>query len=462
MASRQSERLFPFRSAIDPLLPAIQFIWRAAYGYELENWQVEELRSITETKPDGTLRWRQYLLSMGRQNGKSEILTAIALWMLLSRTAPLVIGVASSADQARIVYDRALQAIRNNPSLAKRFDRLTDTRGLRTLTGGRYEIKASKGAALQGLAVDLAAIDELHITKPELWDALVAGTGGRDDCIVLGITTAGDDNSELLKRLYELADAGHATLGYSIYEAPDATIPKDDETLAKYLTAANPAIASGRRSVANVIADVRAMPEPDAIRYFLNRFVAAVDSFIPAAEWARCAAPLGAEWPEGSSVFAFDRTPDWGHAAVAAAVKLEDGTIRTEIVASLVKPTLEQLVDIGLRLKRHTSQPLVMDGYALGDVAKELKRRGVEVEAMRQGDAINASSRLYARIKQQRMTHAGDPLLSVQIPRTARKNVGESFRISRQDSSVEIDAVMATAYAVYQAERAPERTLQVF
>jgi hypothetical protein len=54
--------------------------------------------------------------------------------------------------------------------------------------------------------------------------------------------------------------------------------------------------------------------------------------------------------------------------------------------------------------------------------------------------------------------------MTYQIPRTVRKNVGDNFRISRADSSVEIDAVMATTLAVYAAsELTPKSTgIQLF
>ena len=68
------------------------------------------------------------------------------------------------------------------------------------------------------------------------------------------------------------------------------------------------------------------------------------------------------------------------------------------------------------------------------------------------GDVLSASAMLYAKIAQRKLSHAGDDLLTIQIPRAVRKNVGESFRISRVDSAAGIDAVMATALGVFGAE----------
>ncbi|WP_175559127.1 hypothetical protein [Sanguibacter gelidistatuariae] len=64
-----------------------------------------------------------------------------------------------SAEQAQIVYTRLLTAIQGNAKLRDRFERLAD---------------------------------EAHLMKAALWSDLVNG-------VVAGITTAGDDQSDLLK-----------------------------------------------------------------------------------------------------------------------------------------------------------------------------------------------------------------------------------------------------------------------
>ncbi len=60
----------------------------------------------------------------------------MGIWALLRAPGQLVIGLASSADQARIIYDRTMYVIRSNPSLADLFTKLTDTRGIRAKDGG--------------------------------------------------------------------------------------------------------------------------------------------------------------------------------------------------------------------------------------------------------------------------------------------------------------------------------------
>ena len=461
-------------SAAKWLLPVVRIVWRVAFNIALEEWQERLIWAVLEVFPRdhpraGQLRFRQVVISLGRQNGKTEIGSVLGLYGLLRGAAQLVIGIASSAEQARLVYLRTMLAIASNPSLSKMFDRLTDTRGIVSKDGGRYELKAAKNSSLQGLPVDVGVVDELHLLKIALWTALVNGTGGRPNGLVVGITTAGDDLSELLIHLYAEGDKAIGVdpsenrFGFYVWEAPEARVPDDDAELLEFLKAANPALASGRLDAENVLSDVRSMPPTDVIRYRLNRFVASTTVFISADAWQRNERGFEDHFPTGlRPVIAVDLSPDWGYATITATVKDAEGFTWTEVVASIVKPSLAQLVDVCTRLGRHSPSVFAMDGYTLRPLADELKKRGLPVYVATLADVANASALTFAKIAQRKIRHAGDPLLSVQVPRTVRKNVGVGFRISRADSSVEIDAIMSTVLGVYVAETRSEVALQVF
>lgn len=456
-----------FQSSIDWYLPIIEKAWATATpGFKFDDWQVELLRRVTELLPSGELRWRSCLISMGRQNGKSEIVGALGIWALLRKVGSYNVGVASTAEQARLVYDRVQRVIASNPALERRMSKLTETRGIKSLDGSRYEIKASNANTLQGIPVSVGIVDEVHLVDAKVWDALASGTGARPDTLLVGITTAGDENSELLNRLYANADKGIAgdldRFGAWIWEASDAVVPDDDDELLALLKEANPALQSGRIDPKILLEDVRALPTDDIVRYRLNRFIqSGTKTFIPTELWQKCERPFGAEMPKGEFVFAIDRTPDWAHATIAVAVKVDD-VIHTELVSSINRPSLEQLLYICGQLMTFTPRAIIVDGYTLRDLYKELKARGYPAETATLGDIVNASSLFYARLARRTLQHGGDPLLSIQIPRTVRKMVGEGFRVSRRDSAVEIDAVMATLLATFGADTLREQSLQVF
>jgi len=206
------------------------------------------------------------------------------------------------------------------------------------------------------------------------------------------------------------------------------------------------------------------MPDTEVIRYRLNRFVDSEDtSYMPVALWQRCGRSEDAEFPKDvRPIISIDRTPDWGYASIAITAKDKDGIIHTELVASVVKPNMEQLLHLCLNLTKHGPAVFVMDGYALKELGQELKKRGLPTFVTNQPEVINASSMFYAKVAQQKIRHANDPLLSLQMPLTGRKAVGDAFRISRKNSSVEIDAVMATVLGVFIAETRQEQPLGVW
>lgn len=445
--------------------------------FHLDRWQEDLIDRMLERYPDdhdnpdlaGRLRYRQIVVSIPRQNGKSVLGAILALYgLMLHDPGPYVIGVAKSAEQARIIYDRLLYAIDNSALLKREFKKLTETRGLRTADGrGRYEIKASRGDSLQGIPVSLGLFDELHIAKPEVWQSLINGQATRPNGLLIGITTAGDERSTLLQQLYALgqkAADGDATLqrfGFFVWEAPESRIPDTDEELIQFLLEANPALREGRFPLSQIVADVRATPAADVIRYRFNRFVSSANAFISAEAWRKCATEE--PFPAGvAPIFIIDRTPDWGHASITVAAKMPDGSTYLDLAASILRPTLAGLADLCVQLSKHGPSTYAVDGYSLGDLGEELKHRGLNVTIARQSDVSNGSALFSSKVLQRKIKHPGHHLLSLQVPRTVRKNIGDGFRISRKDSSIEIDAVMGHTIGTQIAETQRDTPVQVF
>lgn len=457
-----------YKADVDKWLPLLEQAWRESMGYWLDDWQVELIRRITELREDGTLRWRQCLVSVSRQSGKTELTSLLGVWSLLRDRDQYNVGVASQVEQARILYERIQRIINGTPDLGALITRLTDTRGIRTGYGSRYEIKAAKASTLQGYPISVGVVDEVHLVDDAVWSALVAGQGARKNSIIIGITTAGDQNSALLKRLYTAAEDAIAGItsrfGAWIWESDESIVPDDDAHLLRLLTQANPALQAGRLDGKIMIQDIRLTPDEDVIRYRLNRFVHSnQNAFIPISLWWSCERSQEETFPPGKIFFCVDKTRDNEFATIAAAVLVDD-VVHTEIIATFARPTISRLINVCQQLMKHNPAGFVMDGLYMKDLAKELELRSIPVEVYNQGHVIRGSMLLFSRLKHKTIKHAGDPVLTYQIPRTVRKNVGETYRVSRIDSSVEIDAVMATVLAVYAAsEQTPQHTgLQLF
>lgn len=452
-----------FPSAADWLVPLAERVWRLPGGRPLvlDYWQRQLLRHLLEVYPPGhpmagQLRYRQVVILVARQAGKSLVAALLALYGLIREAGALVIGLASSAEQARIVQHRTLVALRSHPSLAKRFKRLTDTRGLEAADGSRYEVKAAKSAAVQGLDLSLGIADELHLLKPELWSDLVTGTTARPNGLVVGISTEGDEGSALLIDLTKrIVDGPGERFGFFIWEAPIDYVPADDETFADCLRAANPAIAEGRIDIATAVSDARSLPDRDVIRYRFNRRVSgAAEGWMPPHLWAAAAGDgIPADYT-GPLFVGLDMTPGGEHASMLAVANI-DGAVYVDTVGTWVAPSIDALVGRCVALSRHRRITVCVDSYNKPLVAA-LKARGVTVRLIGRGEATAAYARTYALVATGRLSHDGSQLLARQVPSGRRRGTSDgAWRLVRPTSGADLDAVYGLCWAVYVAETEP-------
>jgi phage terminase large subunit-like protein len=457
------------------LIELVNVAWKSPEqpeGIELDAWQKWLLTHMLERYPSthpkypNQLRYRQVIVSMGRQNGKSLLGAILGVYgLLLHNQGAQVISLASSTDQARIIYSRVLFTILQNEWLKKRFKKATEQRGILTADGsGRYDVKAAKESALQGIPMSLCLFDELHLAKTGMWSAAVLGTAQRKDGMVIGITTAGDQSSETLIDLYKLGTAAAQgdpdleRVGFFCWQAPEGS--QVDEPLA--LKMANPSIEAGRLDLDTVLSDIRSIPEHEARRYRLNQFIAGTaNSWIASDLFARAAGD-GITKQEGV-VLSVDRTKNWEFATIAGARKCEDGTYETELVATYAGATERVLYNkIRELYARGGVTAIAVDDRQLPNLAKLLKQDGLPVWQLWTKEISSACSTVYAMFSTGLVKHRNDPLLQLQSPKGIAKYTGETWLISRKESLGDVDALMATIMALYVSATHQEVGLQVF
>lgn len=406
-----------------------------------DDWPVEELR--------GRLRYEQCLISLGRQNGKTVLAAILSLYGLTMHVqGPTVLGLAESVAQANLVYNTAKFVI-DNTKLSRSFTS-TGTRGIKSLDESRvYRTAPGKADALQGITISLCLYDEVHLTPADMWAAVALGTSAIEDGMVLGITTAGDEESELLKALYvqgHKAVEGEPALerfGFFLWEAPDGAAIDDPEAI----KAANPAIACGRKSLQKTVNAVRTMPEAEARQYVHNRFVASSGGWMPNHVWDQAG---GEGIPEGikPTIIAVDKTHDWKHATIVAGVKHEDA-IYTDFVGTWENSNLDQLEKECLKLRGPGVTFLL--GVTNRDLADRLTKKGCKVELCIGARMNEAATTSYAQIARGRVNHDGSQVIRNQLPFVVRKNVGAGYKIIPAPGR-NIEAVYAQVMAIYGAE----------
>jgi len=315
--------------------------------------------------------------------------------------------------------------------------------------------------------VTLGIVDELHILPKGLYSSLTLGTSTKKDGIVIGITTAGDENSEMLKDLYITGqkaidgDPDYERFGFFCWEAPaDCELTEPSA-----IYAANPAVECGRIPLDRVISDMKSIPEMEARRYRLNQFIEAsmVPGWLPM-NLFEDAVGEGITAREAPIVFAVDRTASWGNVTISAARKLKDGTFETELVASYVNPTEEQVFgDLKDLFLKHAPAGIALDDRQMPNIGKKLKLSGIPTYQLWTKEMTAAAAFSYWLFANGNVKHNNDPLLREQMPRGVAKFSGESWFISRKESKGDLDAVLSTVMALYCANIVDNSgTVQVF
>lgn len=200
-------------------------------GIDLLPWQRWLLIHALELLPDGNFRFRNVVVLVARQNGKSTLSLVMALWFMYVYGFELVIGTAQDLDLAEEIWESAVELAQDNPELAAEISRVVRVNGKKALelTGGqRYKVKAANRRAGRGLSGDLILLDELREHQTwEAWSAITKTTMARAVAMIWSMSNAGDATSVVLRHLRKM---GHIALGDpdGIAEDPGVEKPPAD------------------------------------------------------------------------------------------------------------------------------------------------------------------------------------------------------------------------------------------
>jgi phage terminase large subunit-like protein len=295
-------------------------------------------------------------------------------------------------------------------------------------------------------------LDEGHLAKPGIWTAAVKGTNAINEAMVVMVTTAGDQESQTLLDLYKSAEraiAGDKSLerfGAFIWEAPQGSSITDPEAI----KAANPAVECGRIPLERVMGDIATQPEHEVRRYTLNQFISgARETWLPGELFVQ-ASGNGITDLDGA-VLGIDVTKNFEHATIAAAKRVGDD-YETELVASLVNPTEEKLVEMVMAIvAKHRISAIALDDRGMHGLHRKLKERGLPVWNLWNKEINTACMNVYSMFSTGRIKHNNDPLLVLQNSRAVARYAGEYWQVSRKESIGDVDALLATIWAVHVA-----------
>lgn len=197
---------------------------------------------------DGNRKYKEVLWIMARKNGKSVLLSALSLYMMIAdhEGGAEVDCVASKKDQAKIVFNEARNMVIQSPYLTK-YIRKRKTDMYCDFNFGIFQPLSSDSNTLDGLNPHCGVIDELHSIKDRnIYDVVKQGMTARKQPILFMITTAGFNREGIYDSMYHYAeqvisgDIKDEHFLALIYELDDPAEWKDPKMWAK----ANPGLGT--------------------------------------------------------------------------------------------------------------------------------------------------------------------------------------------------------------------------
>jgi len=269
--------------------------------FELIDWQEQIIRDVFGTlKSNGYRQFNTAYVEIPKKMGKSELAAAVALLLTCGdgEERAEVYGCAADRNQAKIVFDVAVDMVRLSPALSKRVKILESQKRLIYLpTNSYYQVLSADVANKHGFNTHGVIFDELH-TQPnrKLYDVMTKGSGdARMQPLYFLITTAGDNQNSICWEVHQkaldiLEGRKHDPTFYPvIYGAAQ----EDDWTDPKIWKKANPSlgITVGIDKVKAACESAKQNPaEENSFRQLrLNQWVKQAVRWMPMEKWDKCA-----------------------------------------------------------------------------------------------------------------------------------------------------------------------------
>lgn len=246
----------------------------------------------------GLRRFRTAHLEIAKGNGKTWLMSALSLFMLIIDDEPgnEVVCAACDRDQASLVFEEVKKMAKTSKDLIRKVN-IIDYRKMVLAKGGsnRFRALSSDANANDGGNWNFRIVDELHrFTNVDMWNVLVQSGSKRLQPLLLSITTAGRDETGpwfSQRRLSESINDGTIInirhLGV-VYRA----LPEDDIDSPDTWRKANPSMGTliSEREFKDSLQQARQKGASE-LAYFkrvrLNIIQSDVNDFIPIQDWKR-------------------------------------------------------------------------------------------------------------------------------------------------------------------------------
>ena len=472
--------------------------------FKLLPWQEKIIRDVFGTVRDEDPSMRQYTtayIEIPKKQGKSELGAALALNMLINddEWKAEVYSCASDRQQAAIVFDVAVDMVRQNPTLSRLIKIIPSTkRMVYQPTGSIYQVLSSEVASKYGYNVHACIFDEL-LGQPnrKLFDVMTKGSGAaRKQPLNFVITTAGSDKNSICyevhsKALDILEGRKHDSTFYPVvYSTPTDA----DWTDPKVWKAVNPSLGKTvdieYYKTACESAKQNPAEEMQFRQFHLCQWTSATTRWMPMDKWDACAFPVDPERLRGRVCYGgLDLSSTTDITAFVLVFPPDDEDGKYEILPFFWLP--EDSIDLRVRRDhvpydtwaqqglvyttegnvihygyieefieelgtKYNIREIAFDRWGAVQMTQNLEGLGFTVVPFGQGykDMSPPTKELLKLTLEGKLAHGGHPVLRWMVDNvTIRSDPAGNIKADKEKSTEKIDGAIATIMALDRAIR---------
>lgn len=480
-------------------------------GIQLRPWQKWFFIHALELDPDSgyqDFRFRQIILLVGRQNGKTLVMVILGLWRIFIDGCSEIVTAAQDLSVAENTLADAFKLAKNNPILNEwlpwRMERGEYVPYMRTANGSnqlelayapvpealdvfgsmpKWAVVATNRGGGRSHSAELAMLDELREHRSfDSWDAITPTTIERHRGQVYGFSNAGDSSSVVLRkqrniciREIERGQTDDSQLAIFEWSAPVECSIYDRDGWA----AANPSLGYGARTEKAMMTLARAAVDPEGVdedgqavdensfrTEYLCQWVTTLEAGkIDRATWETLEDPESCRAPQSAVEVAVDVDVDGRSASIAIASYREDGRVHVELVAQRqgyhwVRGWLRARLDrpwfsgrVGIQVKGSPSA-------SLADIL--MRDDSLEVRAWQGSDMSGSTTSYFAAIMSAQVVHRPQPGLDAAALGVRDKRAGDVFIWSREMSTAPASPFIATNIAWWMLEHPEDAPVSAY
>lgn len=416
-------------------------------GFELRPWQMYAAQRITELKKDGSLRWPFVVLTVGRQQGKSWLIAALATWRMLSDRfgePGQVTTIAQKQAVARLAWMLAARNLDQRDDVHVRYGVGFET--METEAGGNWRILASRLGAVTGYTSSLLVVDEAwKVDREVVEQGLMPQMIQRSNPQLLVVSTAGDGSSDLLTAFRERAINGSSNTLLLEWSAPPG-VDIDDENAWYYSL---PDLS--KRTLPTYRALRQNTPEQQWRTQYLNLWTTNANGWVTERQWARCHQPDVD--PVGPGVVMVDASQIADAWLAVEATPTADGAVRIRHQRSPTPGPIWQWI----RTLPHGTRVLI-----------GVTHRGLEPDDVHVHDVAGVAEvkrgipHVHQMIERGQIRHTGDEQLTEHVLRAVTAVLPSGETVFRNKVGGPFDLCRAMVIAADQLQRRRQRMPTVY